>query len=301
MLPPGFDELLEASLPWDDGVVVMLRAYMDASTQERVLAVAGVGFGVDRAKKAEREWRALFGDRVCHMTDLHNRRGDFAGISGDEAGQLCKDAVAIVNRYASFAVVVSCDVEEVSDLGLRNAAPQNEFLLDAVRNPYPCCMHWAMGALGGMTNAQGGPAVAYVFERGDRFQGQLRKFLAELAKPEAQALARDYGLASEVFVDKGAARLLEAADVLAWEWARHVRRQKPGSATRKSLAALMEGNDCVVNGHPYYQSGNRYAAHYRGEQVVRFFERMDRLLTATSEEQIRVLDRQIDQEDAALR
>ena len=134
----SFADLVDASIPWDDGTVAMLKAYFDASsrTESGVFCVAGVAFGVDRAKKVERQLKKVFGQRRCHMTDLHARRGDFAGIDDSEADRLCRGAVGAIKGLATAVAVVSCDIEEVARLTPTDYSDDAEPLADTMRSAY---------------------------------------------------------------------------------------------------------------------------------------------------------------------
>lgn len=48
----------------------MLQVLSDANEKDGVFCIAGVAFGIDRAKSAEKAWRALYGGRVAHMASL---------------------------------------------------------------------------------------------------------------------------------------------------------------------------------------------------------------------------------------
>jgi hypothetical protein len=87
-----FDELLDLYMPWDDGVAVLLKAFFDAGERNKgTFCVAGLAFGKDSLKKAEREWRKVYGKRIGHMTDLHARRNEFEGITDSESQLSCAD------------------------------------------------------------------------------------------------------------------------------------------------------------------------------------------------------------------
>lgn len=263
---------------------MVLRAYFDASRrQSGVSCVAGVAFGIDRAKKAEREWHRIFGAQGCHMTDLHARKGAFAGISKEEADRLCRAAVRVINDHASFIAVVSCHDEEVRRQAPREAAADSEPLLDSARSAYNCGLHWTMMALGTLLGRQ--QRIQYWFERGDEFQGAARRFLATLNDPRADALRRSYCYGSDAFVSKADAVLFDAADIVAWEWGKHVDRLREGKGARPSLVALMDG-PCVVSQQPFLWSATRYANHYTGKPLENYFSKMQRLMLATSHEEV---------------
>lgn len=122
-----FDELLEILMPWAGGFAVMLRTFIDASTREsEVFCVACVAFGADRAKKAERAWRALMGDRIAHLTDMHARRGAFSGFTAEEGGEMLKTQIQIIKNVASFGVAFSCDLSEINKLLPTDASTGSE-------------------------------------------------------------------------------------------------------------------------------------------------------------------------------
>jgi hypothetical protein len=290
--PSDFVEVLDAAMPWDDGTIFMLRAYFDASQRESgVFSVAGVAFGVDRARKADREWRLAFDGRRLHMADLHARKGDFEGISAEDAGRYCRSAVEIITRYASVVVAVSCDVEEVERLRPKGDRFDSHQMTDSVRSSYNCGLHWTMMALGGILGRDC-QKVQYWFERGDKFQGASRRFLETLNNPDTESLRLAYCYGSDAFVSKADAPLFDAADLVAWEWGKHIDRIRAGQPVRPSLVALM-GDQCVVDGKPGYRSDarGRGAIHASGEPLARFFRKFSALILARSHDEV----------DAALR
>jgi hypothetical protein len=262
----------------------MLRAYFDASSRTTgVYCVAGIAFGIDRAKKAEREWRKLFGSRRCHMTDLHARAGEFKGITDSEADRLCRGAIGIINAHAAIVTAVSCDASEVERLTPRLAESHAEPLLDTMRSPYNCGLHWTMMAMGMLAGRQ--QRMQYWFELGDEFQGAARRFLTTLNDPKVKPLRRSYCYGSDAFVSKKDAHLFDAADLIAWEWGTHINRMRAGRKVRPSVMALMNG-PCVVEGKAYHASAGRYANHYTGQPLERFFSKMGRIMVATSHAEI---------------
>ena len=168
-----FHDLLDLVVP-DGGAVALLAAYFDASRMDSgVFCVAGFAFGRDRAKKAERAWRALWGNTICHMADLHTRKKGsvFADWTSEQAGRRLKDCVRIINAHASYAVCVSCDLPEIERLAPMSAAKGSEIYLDAFRRAYATCCHLAMASLGNIVRENSGvPAVAYFFGSGDQYQ-----------------------------------------------------------------------------------------------------------------------------------
>lgn len=218
------------------------------------------------------------------MTDLHARKRQFKGIDTAEADKLCRGAVGIVARYCSMIIAVSCNVADAERLAPRQASADAVRLLDGFVSPYNCCMHWAMFSMGEMLRTSG-QRVEYWFEQGDGFQGAARRFVATLANPHGESLKRSYGQASVRFVSANDARLFGAADLVAWEWARHVDRVKTKQPTRRSLAALM-GSECVIDDQPGHNTVGRYANHLEGTKLERFFGKLTMMFKATTAEEV---------------
>lgn len=292
-----FDDLLDATC--DAGAIVMLRAYMDASKlNSGVFCVAGVAFGLGRAKKAERAWRELYGNmpdgspRYGHMTDLHGSHGQFADLADnpEERGRLCRESIAIINKYASHIVAISCEAPEVVPQLPTPTRPEDEWMRNSYRGIYPCCLHWTLAAMGDSVGHQP-RGISYWIEAGDEFYGSAAQFLAEIAKPFAKPLRDHYALASAAFLPSEDARLFECADLVAWEWATHVNRHLAGNKKQRgSLRPLMKNSLCVTDaGAPYVNISGRYANHYSGWPVAKNLSAMQRLMDAASVSEVRAL------------
>lgn len=253
----------------------MLSAYVDASQQgSGILTVAAVAYGPDRAKKAHARWKKLWGDAICHMTDLHSRKGDFAGWDGDRVSTRFKDSVGIVRDFATYCVAVSCDVGEYATVAPEVAAEEHKAYLDGFRNAYPFCMHMAMMALGCLVKDPDG--IHYFIESGDKDQGQARKFIQFASG--LPYLGNLYRVRSHTVGRKQDFRLLEGADILAWEWTKHVRRDPDDPRVRKSLAVLLEADADDLKGRLAVSNSSRYAIHYGGPILAEHMQDTARLL-----------------------
>lgn len=243
-------EPIASLFPLDlSGDVMALRACIDAGTQEGVFCVAAVAFGYDRAVKANREWERLLKGRTFHMTDLNARKEDFEGIEDDEVDAIMKGTVRIIRKYASYAVAVSCDRSLVADNlpVVAQKVPDMQHMLSAIKSNYGFMCHFAMTGLGGRANLgrEIGRHISYVFERGDEGQRGLRKYLEYLGDEDHhQLLLNSYSFNRMTVTDKEELEgIFHAADLLAWEWARHVVRHKQGLPMRLSLAALADNGE----------------------------------------------------------
>jgi hypothetical protein len=252
----------------------MLSAYIDAGAQGRILTVAAVAFGPDRLKKAQKHWRKLWGDTVCHMTDLHSRRGAFKDWDTERVTAYFEQSIAIIDSCASYCVVKSCDMDEYASLAPTEAADHRKNWLDGFRNPYPWCMHMTTYAVG--TFANDGDGVHYFIEAGDKDQGQARKYLEmQIGIPAKNPAHR---IRSCTLVTKTDAPLLAAADILAWEWCRHVRREKDDKIVRYSLAKLLRQDKESIQGRLGSLASGRMAIHYSGENLRVHLHQIEMLL-----------------------
>jgi len=237
------------------GPVALLEAYFDESERAGgVFCVAGYAFAPPQARKFVKEWARLFDGYVggFHMVDFVHRRGAFKGLAVTEQGPLLREAVKIINRRMAFGVAVSCNLAEVE---LRSPRWMRGF-----GHAYPVCCHLCMMALGsliGDANLRGD--VTYVFEAGHPSEPEARDFMK--GATESPDLKRSYRHRGDSFLPKSDAVPLQAADLLAWEWAkcRDETLEQGIRPLRKSLRALFES------------APKRYKiAHITGEPLVRF-------------------------------
>jgi hypothetical protein len=274
-----FHDLLDLVVP-DGGVAALLSAYLDASRMESgVFSVSALAFGIDRAKKACRAWHKLWGNTVCHMTDLHGRKpgSAFECWTGEQAGQYLQHSVRLINKYASYAVCVSCDLEEIERLAPKTAAKDSEICLDGFRRAYATCCHLVMASLGKVIRENEGiPAVAYFFESGDQYQAQSQRFIASVtAEPSLKTM---YCHKSHTVADKLDARLLETADILAWEWAKHRERVRSARDMRPSLRAMLDPETSGIMSPLDFASATRRAVHVTGAPLERYFDKVKRFV-----------------------
>lgn len=271
-----------------------LRACVDAGTQKNVFCVAAVAFGYDRAVKAAREWDRVLSGRTFHMTDLHARQCEFEGIEKDEVDAIMKGAVSIIRRYASFAVAVSCDAALVADAlpVVADKHPDMKNLLSAMKSIYGLMCHFGMSALGRHANNDGpGRQISYVFEQGDEGQGGLRKYL-EFLDPEQQhhrLLLNNYSFNRLTVADKKEIEgIFHASDLLAWEWARHVTRDRAGKPIRGSLAEMAEHTMPYhdANGLTIRNGRKLYCRHFPSERLTAIAGFFGDTLAANSTEEV---------------
>lgn len=225
----GFVDLLLPS----GGYLMALHAYFDESARESgVFCVSGYVFESIQAKKFDKEWRALFGSRLpFHMVDLISGRERFKGLSQKDRDTLLRRAVEIINRRMTLGVATCCNTRDFDAIAPRWAVE--------LAHPYSVCAHFCMGlASHWLQEHQDKRRVAYVFESGHKHQPKADR-LFRSATHHNQFLAL-YHYQSHTFALQDVATPLQAADVLAWEWAQycdgtHSTRKR---LMRQSLLAL---------------------------------------------------------------
>lgn len=267
-----FSEHLDCLMPKKGGYAVMLKAYYDASERESgVFCVAGVAFDKTKAKPAEKAWPAAFDGRPVHMTDLHNRHADFADITREKGGQMLKAGIdAIKNRYA-IAVAVSCNVADIKSFAPKTAGEQSKVFLDGFKEAYAVCAHVALIAMATkLAQESDSGDFCQFFEQGDKHQDQSVRFMAAMTKNPF--MKRLYRHRSHAYIAKEDAPLLSCADVLAWEWAKHVERVTAGSSARPSLESFLSTGKLPLGKSLEYQSPRVYANHLRGDRLKTYFE-----------------------------
>lgn len=259
----------------------MLTTFLDASQRvSDVLCVAGVAFSPQGEAKAVSAWVRLMGERIAHLTDLHARRGAFKDMSPEQAGTMLQAQVRIIRRNSALVVAFSCDLQEIQVILPTTTAPGSEDLLDGFRTGYATLAHMVLHTLGRMTVPRhDAPDVNYVFEAGDLNQNQLRRYIDHATSFEP--MRRVYNARSCVYLEKRQARLLETADVLAWEWGKHVERVRQDAPMRPSLRELL-GGECGLK----CESSTAWAQHLTGASLRRFCTKVSALLAATSREEI---------------
>ena len=247
------------------GIYAMISAFLDASRKGRALTVAITAFRGGKAQKATKEWVGLWGATICHMTDLDAQEGDFKGW-GRQAWDYLKESVQIADRNAAYAVAASIDLDEFERLGPKEVSKERRVFMDAYRKPYAFCSHCAMFTLGEvMRQERSNQRVHYWIEKGDDYQGQMLQFVDLVSKDKH--LSSLYSIQSHRAVEKKDARLLESADILAWEWNKHVLRKEDDHHVRKSMRALLKADDMDLVGKLLVKNKTRYAVHYHGPAI----------------------------------
>jgi len=193
------------------------------------------------------------------MRDLTQRTRSFRGIGREEQQRLIVEAVRIIKKRMTAGFAVSCNAKEVQQIGPK--------WIKGFGHAYPLCCHLSMTAVGKFLRGSGSAdRVTYVFESGHPREAEAKAFMRHvILNPDVKESYRHSG---DAFLPKSDAVPLQAADLLAWEWAKfrdetleqHVR------PIRKSLLALFQNDP------------KRYAmAHVTGAPLKKFMGRIHEL------------------------
>jgi hypothetical protein len=125
-----WDELLDALLPDAEGHVVVLRAYVDASSREVVhplngekgdlITVAAYLFeSRQRARFFSQRWKDTFGTNSFSWADLIARSKQFKYLRDDKPGhdRLVAAGISIIREFGVGGTVASCWKQDVERHG----------------------------------------------------------------------------------------------------------------------------------------------------------------------------------------
>jgi hypothetical protein len=263
-----WDELL----PDGEGPVVVLRAYVDASSREVIhpvsgdkgdlLTVAGYLFeSRQRARGFSQKWEATFGIQSFSWADLIARSKPFKHLRDDrlEHDRLVAKGISIIREFAAGGTVASMWKQDVERHG--------PTWIKGFGHAYSVAGHVALHALGAwakLNNYRSG--IAYIIEAGDDGYDELNHLLSYAGK--VPMVADQYQWRSHTVIPKIPNSPFHAPDTLAWEWGKfwvetHFEKKRP---MRMSFVNLLN------------ERLDRYSfQHLYGEPLLRFFSRIHAL------------------------
>lgn len=215
----------------------MLEAYFDESgTHEGspVMCVAGYLFKTEQVIHLDREWlEALdqFGLTCFHAADCAHGVREFEKLNAQQRKELTIKLIGIIKRRMEVGIAVS--ISE-TDFGKH---PANQFERGG---PYILgALQVLSGVVAWAEKRSYNGKIAYFFESGHKHQ-HLAHAVIEMMTVNVSDHLRYY---SHTFAGKRDIRALQAADILAYEWQKEMRRlnippiKRP---MRRSLESLLE-------------------------------------------------------------
>jgi hypothetical protein len=191
-------------------------------------------------------WHNLLGMRRFHMVDLVHGLGDFADLAGGDRAELIKSLIAAIKQHIYLGVVVSVErtaYDEVinNDQGV-TLRTNGIDLKKTIGSPFSMCAMLSIAIGNRWMEDRDLPReeTTYYFESGNCKQGEADNFLKTISKQSS--LDVRYNYVAHGFVKKNRLALLDAADLLNWEWTQHCKRLmgEENRPERESLKSLCE-------------------------------------------------------------
>lgn len=203
----------------------MYESYFDESgdfdSGDGLFCVSGYLLTSINAEQMDAAWSVVLGRYEVpyfHMVDCAHGNGVFRDVPGQLRSALVKELIALIKRYtvSGFSVAVR---------------PQRFREDPQVPDPYTFCATTIMTVLQAWEeNVRPRGDIAFFFESGHKHQGSAYTRLA-------QALAHNGS--SVTFAAKSAIRLLQSADLLAWQTTKYL-KDRSKRAPRKDFLSLMD-------------------------------------------------------------
>jgi len=217
------DQLLEDLA----GNLVVLKAYFDESISgdKKLLAIGGFLFDRTHARRLNRQWKLILKDYnldFFHMCDCANGAPPYDAMERGRRDRLARRLINAIHSHAELQIAVSVNVEEFIASSRKASIETGMDFLNAFGGPYTWAAQACMESVAQWCKerAYNGP-ITYFFEQGNAFQTEADRFLNMI--PFDKEVRTKYRYYTHVFVPKETEhgnRLVQAADILAWEWMR---------------------------------------------------------------------------------
>jgi hypothetical protein len=232
--------LLSALLPLGGVVSILCEAYFDESGSHKdatYLCLAGLLFKKSEAIKLGHEWRKILRWKELpyfHMVDCAHGNGPFANLSKPERADVARRMIEIIKSRAIQAIAVTIDNSDFAEVMKEFPAAGR-----AYKTAYSFCTHTVLAGVRSWLHVNPKVArVAYLFEEGHASASQSLKIMNQLFKvPEKKA---QYRPSAWGFVGKEDSCMVQAADLLAWQWYTDRRHQIEGKPRRKDCENLLQ-------------------------------------------------------------
>ncbi|MDP8983401.1 MAG: hypothetical protein M3O35_22730 [Acidobacteriota bacterium] len=230
----------------------MFKAFFDESIDrdKTVLAIGGFFFEPLHARKLNQAWKRTlahkdFGITDFHMTDCANSAPPFDKLGKGPCDRLARSLIKHIRHHAEFQVAVSVNIAEYVKCARMISEESGLDWLFSFGGPYTFIAQMAINNIAEYCDERAYRGlITYYFEQGTSFQKEAERFLGLI--PFSPRLLTKYRYYTHMFVPKkgpAGMRLLQAADILAWEWMRDRTEQfeqPPVRPRRLSLSFLLK-------------------------------------------------------------
>ncbi|MCL4679336.1 MAG: DUF3800 domain-containing protein [Alphaproteobacteria bacterium] len=196
----------------------------------KIFCISGYFLEEEKAKAMDAEWEKVLNHHKIpyfHMVDCAHGNGVFKNIARDERDQIVRKLIALIKKYTLC--------------GFSFVAKEDQYMLpDGTPDIYSALVSTCVDHLDAFRDfCRIKSDVAYFFEAGHKNKGSAYNHIA-------RKLA-DYS-SSLTFGDKQKVRLLQAADLLAWQSTKfakdqHYSKKRPA---RKDFLSLMEHHHDIL-------------------------------------------------------
>jgi hypothetical protein len=229
-----FERLLQVLSSRSGGVMLMVEGYFDESgdldDSPGVFCVSGYFIETEAAKAMDAEWLAVLEKyqlSFFHMVDCAHGNAEFQHLSKVERDQVVRDLIGLIKKYT---------LEGFSILAKSDSYKSHLEAPDVYSDCASGCVRAVQSFLK-MNRVEG--SVAYFFESGHKNSSTAYSYVGPLLKRDVDSV---------VFAPKQQVRLLQAADLLAWQSTKYakdyfyarIRGEEPKRAPRKDFLSLME-------------------------------------------------------------
>lgn len=173
-----------------------------------------------------------------HMVECAHRKCVFGGISAEASVEIERRMIGIIKRRVEFGFAFTVNEAEYNaQIGDRT---------DILGDAYCKCLKMCLQAVTQWIEKHGvDTQVAYTFESGHRSQGAAESMMRNTFKMPVLKQVHHYLCHS--FMDKASSCGLQAADLLAWQWATDHKRQSQRKGRRLDLESLLECHHRVMH------------------------------------------------------
>jgi hypothetical protein len=219
--------------------VQIVHAYFDESGSHAgspVLCVAGYAFAKREARLLAGGWARILNKYdlpFFHMVDCAHGNEHFASLSRTQRIEAETALIGIIKRRAAHGFAVSVDLVAYREL-MPDWGP--------AKSPYAFCARCVIDEMGKWFFRSGFRGKsAYFFEAGHASRSEASKVVESvLTNPFSALQDVHYGYVAHSFILKQESAAVQAADLLAWQWATEVKHRMTGRPRRKDFASLLE-------------------------------------------------------------
>lgn len=234
-----FGDIIDAANPTGGYSSLLHHVYFDESgTHSGSPAMALGAYVFERTQSARfaRDWAKelqRIGIPFAHMTDCANGNGPYADLSMQERIDSNKRLIEHIKRRATIGFAVAVSAREYEKVMSWDNYPIT---------PYAFCTAYCVTMIHNWATKNRPVAkFAYFFESGHEDQRDANRIINSIVGSSAE---KTY--ASHTFVSKEHANQLQAADMLAWQVAHHIKRKGEGHLMpRRDYLALLRPHDVL--------------------------------------------------------